>query len=64
MASGRLRRPSAPSARKLAMGVHAVAGNRAEALRTYQRCRTVLAEELGVPPSAETEAVYTAIVQA
>lgn len=38
------------------------AGNRAEAIRYYQRCRAVLAEELGVPPSAETEAVYTAIV--
>ena len=46
------------------MRVHAAAGNRAEALRTYQRCRNVLAEELGVPPSAETQAVYTSIVQA
>ncbi|MGH9153127.1 MAG: AfsR/SARP family transcriptional regulator [Acidimicrobiales bacterium] len=46
------------------MRVHAAAGNRAEALRTYQRCRSVLAEELGVPPSAETDAVYSAIVQA
>lgn len=46
------------------MRVHAAAGNRAEALRAYQRSRSVLAEELGVPPSAETEAVYTAIVQA
>jgi DNA-binding SARP family transcriptional activator len=46
------------------MRVHAAAGNRAEALRAYQRCRSVLAEELGVPPSAQTEAIYTAIVQA
>lgn len=46
------------------MRVHAGAGNRAEALRTYERCRSVLSEELGVPPSAETEAVYTAIVRA
>ena len=46
------------------MRVHAVAGNRAEALRTYQRCRKVLADELGVPPSAETEAAYTVIVEA
>ena len=45
------------------MRVHATAGSRTEALRTYQRCRRVLADELGVPPSAETEAVYTAIVQ-
>ena len=46
------------------MRVHAAAGNRAEALRAYERCRTVLAEELGVPPSPQTAAVYTAIVQA
>ena len=46
------------------MRVHNRAGNRAEALRTYQRCRTLLAEELGVPPSRETDAVYAAIVQA
>lgn len=46
------------------MRVHAGTGNRAEALRTYERCRSVLSEELGVPPSAETEAVYTAIVRA
>jgi DNA-binding SARP family transcriptional activator len=45
------------------MRVHAAAGNRAEALRAYQRCRAVLAEELGVPPTPETETVYTAIVQ-
>jgi SARP family transcriptional regulator, regulator of embCAB operon len=46
------------------MRVHAGAGNRAEGLRAYQRCRNVLAEELGVPPSEETEATYAAIVQA
>jgi SARP family transcriptional regulator, regulator of embCAB operon len=46
------------------MRVHDRAGNRGEALRTYQRCRAVLAEELGVPPSRETDAVYASIVQA
>jgi len=46
------------------MRVHSSAGNRAEALRTYQRCRTVLAEELGVPPSPATDAVYTTILRA
>jgi DNA-binding SARP family transcriptional activator len=40
------------------MRVHLAAGNRAEGLRAYQRCRVLLAEELGVPPSPETEATY------
>jgi SARP family transcriptional regulator, regulator of embCAB operon len=46
------------------MRVHAQSGNRAEALRTYERCRVLLGEELGVPPSPETVAVYEEILQA
>ena len=33
-------------------------GNRAEALRVYESCRILLADELGADPSAETEALY------
>ena len=33
------------------------AGNRAEALRAYAECRALLAKELGVTPSPETEAL-------
>lgn len=33
------------------------AGNRAEALRAYTECRDLLARELGVAPSPETEAI-------
>jgi DNA-binding SARP family transcriptional activator len=40
------------------MRVHLAAGNRAEGLRAYQRCRHILADELGVDPSAETQATY------
>jgi DNA-binding SARP family transcriptional activator/pimeloyl-ACP methyl ester carboxylesterase len=36
----------------------AAAGNRAEALQTYERCRRLLAEELGVRPSPQTEEAY------
>lgn len=40
------------------MRLHLAAGDRAEAVRTYERCRRLLSEELGVEPSVETEAVY------
>jgi SARP family transcriptional regulator, regulator of embCAB operon len=50
--------PFRESAYQLLMRSHAAAGNRAEALRVYQRCRQLLAEELGVDPSPETEALY------
>ncbi|MFQ6027795.1 MAG: BTAD domain-containing putative transcriptional regulator [Dehalococcoidia bacterium] len=40
------------------MLAHRALGNRAEALRVYQRCRELLSEELGVDPSPETEAIY------
>lgn len=40
------------------MSAHAAAGNRAEAVRVYGRCRELLSEELGVDPSPETEALY------
>ena len=40
------------------MKAHIAAGNRAEALQVYERCRHLLAEELGAYPSPETESVY------
>jgi ABC-type transport system substrate-binding protein/DNA-binding SARP family transcriptional activator/streptogramin lyase len=40
------------------MQAHASAGDGAEALRVYERCRRLLAEELGAYPSAETESIY------
>jgi DNA-binding SARP family transcriptional activator len=38
-------------------------GNRAEALRVYERCRRLLRDELGVSPSSETEALYMALLK-
>jgi LuxR family maltose regulon positive regulatory protein len=36
-------------------------GYRAEAIRTYQRCSSVLASSLGVTPSDETERIYRSV---
>ena len=45
------------------MRVHSAAGNRAEALRAYERCRKLLTEQLGVDPSPSTEAVYLEVLK-
>jgi SARP family transcriptional regulator, regulator of embCAB operon len=45
------------------MECHVAAGNPAEALRVYERCRRFLADELGAYPSAETEAAYLEILR-
>ena len=47
----------------LIMEVHRAAGNRAQALRAYGWCRHVLAEELGVDPAPETEALYRSLLR-
>ena len=46
------------------MEAHVAAGNRAEALRVYERCRRLLADELGAYPSPETEAIFRALLTA
>jgi DNA-binding SARP family transcriptional activator len=55
--------PFRETAYQLLMRAHAAVGNRAEALRTYERCRNLLSEELGVSPSSQTEAVYLDILR-
>jgi ABC-type transport system substrate-binding protein/DNA-binding SARP family transcriptional activator len=46
------------------MEAHAAAGNRAEALQVYERCRRLLADELGAYPSPETESIYRQLLAA
>jgi YVTN family beta-propeller protein len=46
------------------MEAHIAAGNRAEALRVYEQCRLLLADELGTYPSPETESVYRGLLEA
>lgn len=55
--------PFRESGHRRLMRAHAAAGDRAEALRVYERCRTLLRDELGVDPSAETEAVYRTLLR-
>ena len=45
------------------MEAHVAAGNRGEALRVYEQCRRLLAEELGAYPSPETESIYRALLE-
>ena len=46
------------------MEAHVLAGNRAEALRVYEQCRQLLAEQLGAYPSPETDSIYRALLEA
>ncbi|MGH3874805.1 MAG: AfsR/SARP family transcriptional regulator [Pseudonocardiaceae bacterium] len=48
---------------RLLMRVHAAAGNPAEALRAYDRCRRLLADELGAYPAAETAALHLSLLR-
>lgn len=54
--------PYRESAHRALIAAHRAGGNRAEALRAYERCRRLLAEELGVAPSPETEAAYLGLL--
>ncbi len=56
--------PFRETAYQLLMKAHASAGDRAEALRVFAKCRELLRDELGVSPSPQTEAVYLAILRA
>jgi DNA-binding SARP family transcriptional activator len=46
------------------MRAHAVAGNRAEALRVYANCRKLFRDHLGAEPSEQTAAVFLSILRA
>jgi len=48
---------------QLLMRAHTAGGNTAEALRAYDRCRQLIASELGVGPSPETQAVHAQVLR-
>jgi DNA-binding SARP family transcriptional activator len=56
--------PFRESAHLRLLHAHAAAGDRAQALRAYERCRRLLAEELGVDPSPELETAYLELLRA
>jgi DNA-binding SARP family transcriptional activator len=49
-------------AHRLLVTALARGGNRAQALLAYERCRRLLADELGVDPSPETKTTYIALL--
>lgn len=51
--------PCAERTYRQMMKLHYLMGNRPAALRQYQQCQKVLREELGVSPSAASQALYT-----
>ncbi|MBI1297270.1 hypothetical protein GC175_20155 [bacterium] len=53
--------PWAEEGHRLLMRWWAAQGQSAEALAQYQRCVTILADDLGIPPATETTALYEQI---
>ena len=54
--------PLRESGHRLLIRALSQSGNSAEALRAYERCRRLIAEELGVDPSRQTKAVYESVL--
>ena len=55
--------PFRESAYRDLMRLHHLMGNRAEALRVYERCRRLLRDELGADPSPRTASAFLAILR-
>ncbi|MGB3827724.1 MAG: bacterial transcriptional activator domain-containing protein [Ornithinimicrobium sp.] len=51
------------SAHRALMEAHLAAGNRARAVQVHGRLRSMLADELAIDPSPETEAAYLAVLR-
>jgi DNA-binding SARP family transcriptional activator len=55
--------PLRETAHQLLMRAYAASGNTAEALLAYERCRKLIAEELGVDPSPSTKALHVSLLK-
>jgi predicted ATPase/DNA-binding SARP family transcriptional activator len=56
--------PFRESSHVLLMRAHAALGNSAQALLAYERCRELLASELGVDPAPETQSLHVELLRA
>lgn len=54
--------PLAEGTHRRLMAAHAAAGDRTAALLAYRRCREVLADELGLEPSDQTEVAHRSVL--
>ncbi len=57
------REPIDERAHRLLIRALAASGDRAGAIRAFERCRVILADELGVDPGAETTAAYLEVLR-
>ncbi len=55
--------PCLEDAHRLAMRIHAAMGNRAAVARQYAQCQRALLEEIDVPPSPQTEELYSLLMR-
>ena len=55
--------PSLEAVHCVAMRAHAAMGNRAAVARQFERCQQTLLEEINVPPSPQTEALYETLMR-
>jgi DNA-binding SARP family transcriptional activator len=55
--------PYRESAHRALIRACAAAGNKADALRRYERCREILAEDLGVDPAPATQALHMQVLR-
>jgi two-component SAPR family response regulator len=55
--------PCLEEAHRLAMRSHAAIGNRAAVVRQFKRCQQALLEEVNVPPSSQTMALYETLIR-
>jgi DNA-binding SARP family transcriptional activator len=57
------REPFRETGHQLLMRAYAAAGNRADALWAYEKCRKLISEELGADPSPETQVIYRRLLR-